>query len=133
MTDTNLLNERHNMQNGDKVVVFERYSPQYKYEGIIYSIESLPMNRGIPNKYYVDYFYIKFPDIVYAKWLKRGSEIIYERRKTTVGSIALDSTGEHIKHLTSQQIFSTEETIISPKNINAMLVWRVAYIIKPIV
>lgn len=121
------------MQNGDKVVVFERYSPQYKYEGVIYSIEYLPMNAARPNENFVDHFYIKFPDIVYAKWLKRGSEIIYERRKTTVGSISIDSTGENINHLTSQQIFSTEETTISPKNINAMLVWRVAYIIKSIV
>jgi hypothetical protein len=130
--DSNLVNERHNMQNGDKVVVYERYSPQYKYEGIIYNITSAPMNSGRPHENYVDHFYIKFPDIVYAKWLKKGSEIIYERRKTIVGSIILHSTGENIKHLTSQQMFSTEETTISPKNINAMLVWRIGYIIKPI-
>jgi len=129
----NLLTERHNMKNGDKVVVFERYSPQYKYEGTIYSIESLPFNSARPNENFVDYFYIKFSDIVYAKWLKRGSEIIYERRKTVVGSIILDSTRENIEHLTDQQMLSTYENKLAPKNINAMLVWRVAYIIKPIV
>jgi hypothetical protein len=131
--DMNLLTERHSMQNGNKVVVYERYSPQYKYEGTIYSIESLPFNHARPNENFVDHFYIKFSDIVYAKWLKRGSEIIYERRKTVVGSIILDSTRENIEHLTDQQMLSTYENKLAPKNINAMLVWRVAYIIKPIV
>ena len=128
------VNEPHSMQNCQEVSVIVRNNPDQSYEGMIYNIISLPFNRGRPNTDFVDYFYIQFPPNVYAKLLMRSSEIIYNNSQRVIGAIVTDSDRKTITRLTLQStnMFSNDEIVVPPEKINAILIWRVAYDIKPI-
>uniref|UniRef100_A0A6C0B3S4 Uncharacterized protein n=1 Tax=viral metagenome TaxID=1070528 RepID=A0A6C0B3S4_9ZZZZ len=117
------LTEPHSMRIGQKVLVSVRGSQNECYQGTIYNIINRPMNRGNPNTNFVDHFYITFAQNIYFKLLLRGSEIIYNRDPSIVGSMT---------NLTLQS-FPYNETTLNPDNINAMLVWRHAYNITPLV
>jgi hypothetical protein len=110
------------MRIGQKVLVSVRNSPNECYHGTIYNIINRPMNRGNPNTNFVDHFYITFTQDIYSKLLLHGSEIIYNRDLSTVNSMT---------NLTLQS-FPYSETSLNLDNINAMLVWRVAYNITPL-
>jgi hypothetical protein len=128
------VNEPHSMQNCQEVSVIVRNNSDQSYEGMIYNIISLPFNRGRPNTDFVDYFYIQFPPNVYAKLLMRSSEIIYNNSQRVIGAIVTDSDRKTITRLTLQStnMFSNDEIVVPPEKINAILIWRVAYDIKPI-
>lgn len=125
-----LLQERHNFKSGDDVVVFERNNPGFCYSGKIYRIIALPANKYIhPYKnILVDYFYISFSNEIYNLLLKRGSEVIYNHNPVTIGEIITDKSGK-IQKLYRQERFSGEYEI-KFGNINAVLIWRIAYDIK---
>ena len=118
----NLLTKPHSMRIGQKVLVSVRCSPNERYQGTIYNIINCPMNRGSPNTNFVDYFYITFSQDIYFKLLLRGSEIIYNHDISIVDSMTKMTL----------QSFPYSETSLNLDNINAMLVWRVAYNIKPL-
>jgi hypothetical protein len=123
----NFLTEPHTMRIGHKVLVSVRNNPNECYEGTIYNIVNGPMNKGIPNTDFVDHFYITFAAGVYAKLLMRGSEIVYQHGTRVIGRINTNSARDQIKNMTMQYPYSNTILDANPKNINAMLVWRVAY------
>jgi hypothetical protein len=126
------LYEKHSMQNGNTVRVTIRDKPNETYVGTIYNIINLPLNRALPNGPFVDHFYIQFSPEVYSNLLMRGSEIIYNRNCESVGTIQRDSFDSITKlTLQSRSPFSSD-TEGSPNNINAMLIWRIAYNIQRI-
>jgi hypothetical protein len=129
-----LLQQPHNFKVGDRVFVTERYDPNLSFKGTIYSIMELPLNRGLlrsgNNNILVDHFYVKLDEAAYAKLLKRGSEFIYNGRPMVVGSIKTNTMNGTIDRITSQELFSSYETKLDPKNINAMLIWRIGYNIE---
>lgn len=127
-----LLFESHSMHIGGKVLVSLRNNPNESYVGTIYNIINSPMNKGRPNTDYVDHFYITFAPEVYAKLLMLGSEIIHNHVPTTIGVINVNDARDQITDMTLQSLLSNERTV-NPKNINAMLVWRIAYNITPFV
>jgi len=129
-----LLQQSHNFKVGDRVFVTERYDPNLSFKGTIYSIMELPLERGSlrsgNNNILVDHFYVKLDETTYAKLLKRGSEFIYNGRPMVVGSIKTNAMNGTIDRITSQELFSSYETKLDPKNINAMLIWRIGYNIE---
>jgi hypothetical protein len=126
------LYEKHSMQNGDIVRVTVRDKPNETYLGTIYNIINLPFNRALPNGPFVDHFYIQFIPEIYSKLLKRGNEIIYNSKPSVTGTIQRDSSGA-ITKFTLQSIGPcSSESESSPNNINAMLIWRIAYNIQPV-
>lgn len=127
------LTEKHNFKNGDDVAVFERYNPALAHSGTIYKIVSMPLNNRI-NKFeniYVDYFYITFEKNLYSTFLKRGSQIIYNHVLAIVENIILDKNG-YIEKICKQDAFNTSECEIDVNKINAVLIWRQAYVIKKV-
>lgn len=129
-----LLQESHNFKVGDRVFVTERYDPNLSFKGTIYSIVELPLERGSlrsdNNNILVDHFYVKLDEAAYAKLLKKGSEFIYNGRPIIVGSIKTNAMNGTIDRITSREMFSSYETKLDPKNINAMLIWRIGYNIE---
>ncbi len=128
--DIQLLKEKHNLRKNDKVIVTNRFTG-LSYQGKIYHIVNLPVNKYI-NKLknvFIDYFYVSFPNEVYCQLLRQGSEIIYNYTQAIIGNIVLDNTGK-IERIYKQKPFCGTELEINFHQINAMLVWRVAYDIK---
>jgi hypothetical protein len=80
---------------------------------------------------HVDYFYIQFPEPMYHELLKRGLEILYRNRPVIIGTIRKNTTTNCIEKLYTQEKYCTVEIEIDIKDINAMLVWRIAYDIQP--
>jgi hypothetical protein len=128
--DLQLLNEKHNLRKNDKVIVTDRFTGLC-YQGKIYDIVNLPVNKYINDlkNVFIDYFYVSFPNNVYCQLLTRGSEIIYNYTQAIIGNIVLDNTGK-IERIYKQEPFCGTEVEINFHQINAMLVWRVAYDIK---
>jgi len=128
--DLQLLNEKHNLRKNDKVIVTDRFTGLC-YQGKIYDIVNLPVNKYINDlkNVFIDYFYVSFPNNVYCQLLTRGSEIIYNYTQAIIGNIVLDNTGK-IERIYRQAPFCGTELEINFHQINAMLVWRVAYDIK---
>lgn len=127
-----LLQEDHNFRSGDSVIVVEREYPHNSYEGIIYSIIHLPAGKIYYNDLYVPYFYIKFSDIIYAKILKRGWEILYQGKQKVVGNIILSPKNNMIEKIYEQCESSSTEYEIKLEYINSILIWRIGYEIKKI-
>lgn len=128
--NTALLTEPHNFKDGDSVVVYDRDNDAKSYNGTIYKIINNPLNKYI-NDYkniYVDYFYIQFSEDDYHKLLMRGLDIILNHQLVVLGNVVRDRSGK-IERLYTQQPF-VDETEINIRNVNAMLVWRVAFDIK---
>lgn len=126
-----LLTETHNFKNGDNVVVYERHYPYTCYNGIIYAIMNKPEQAYAKLARHVDYFYIQFPEPMYHELLKRGLEILYRNRPVIIGTIRKNTTTNCIEKLYTQEKYCTVELEIDIKDINAMLVWRIAYDIQP--
>jgi len=129
--DLQLLNEKHNLRKGDRVVVTDRFS-NLSYQGKIYEIiNNMPVNKYINElkNVFIDYFYVSFPNEVYCQLLCRGSEVIYNYKQATLGNIVLDSNGR-IEKIYRQQPLCGSEYEINFHQINAMLIWRVGYDIK---
>jgi len=123
----NHLLEKHSFSSGDKVFVFNRFSPEIKYGGVIHRIVSLPCNKVYQID--VDHFYVTFPKEIYYILLGRGHNIIYNGRPEVVGDI-LRNNGI-IEKINIQYPFCMEEAEIKTENINSMLVWRDGYCIEP--
>ena len=129
-----LLNEKHYFCSGDKVNVYNRYNPSVLYRGTIYKIVSRPLTRSSPFNQeghgpYVDYFYVTFEPNVYAKLLRRGSDVIHNHNDQVIGNVILDNTKENVTKVTLQYPLFSQETEICLSDINAMLIWRVGYCI----
>jgi hypothetical protein len=128
--DLQLLNEKHNLRKGNQVIITDRRT-SISYQGKIYDIVNLPVNKYINDlkNVFIDYFYVSFPNEVYCQLLTRGSEIIYNYTQAIVGNIVLDNNGK-IERIYKQKPFCGTELEINFHQINAMLMWRVAYDIK---
>lgn len=128
--DLQLLKEIHNLRKGDNVIVTDRRN-RFSYQGKIYDIVNLPVNKYINDfkNVFIDYFYVSFPNDVYSQLLTRGSEVIYNYKQATIGNIVLDNDGK-IEKIYKQELFCKTEFEINFHQINAMLVWRVAHDIK---
>ena len=116
-----LLQEDHNFRNGDNVIVVEREYPYNSYEGVIDTIIHLPVDKVYYKNINVPYFYIKFSNDIYAKLLKRGCEIIYQRVPKIVGNIILSPENNMIEKIYEQQEFSSAEYKINKDYINSIL------------
>lgn len=126
--DLTLLREPHSIRDGDTVVVVERTDPEKKYYGKVYKIVNLPINKHIMDlkNIMVDYFYIQFSEEITSILLKRGLPIIYKHSPATLGNIIRNRAGQ-IEKIYIQYNHSSYETEISFNDINALLMWRVAY------
>lgn len=128
--DLQLLKEEHNLQKGDLVIVTDRFK-SLSYQGKIYDIVNLPVNKYINDlkNVFIDYFYVSFPNAMYYQLLRRGIEVIYNYKPATIGNIILDGNGK-IEKIYKQEPFCKTEIEINFHQINAMLIWRIAYDIK---
>lgn len=126
-----LLIEPHNLKNGDRVLVRNRFRPGLAYEGSIFKIVNKVENEYTEPSRWIDYFYVTFPEPIYHELLQRGWEIIYKNRVVYVGTIQRNPATNHIEKLYSQEKYSTVECEIEMKNMNAILMGRIAYDIRP--
>jgi len=127
--DLQLLTEPHSFSAGDKVIVQNRYNANEIYPGTVYKIIRLPLNKGIKTvQPDIDYFYITFSDEVYEIFLKRGWEIIYKHECKVTGHGVFRKN--NILKTILQNPSSGSETEIDVKDINAILIWRIAFDIK---
>jgi len=131
--DLELLTEPHNLNEGDSVVVTERVYPNNFHRGTIYKIINEPISRYKQNSPYVDYFYIKFDIDTLDSLCMRGLPIIYKHRPAILGYVIRSKTTKKIEQIYTQDgsPVSSREEQINLNDINAVLVWRVAYSIKP--
>lgn len=123
------LRENHTFKVGDFVTVTNRYNTNEKHDGRIYSIVSLPINRGVPDEH-TNHFYISFPNKNYDTILMKGLEVIHNGKPTVLGEVERDSSGKIIK-LYEQNIF-TGESEINIYDIYAPLISRAAYKISKV-
>jgi len=130
------LTESHNLKQGERVIVKERFYSEISYSGKIYKIINKPLNEWILQykNINIDYFYIKFEESFYHLLLKRGLGVIYNHKPMILGNVNRDANGR-IEKIYSQPGFPESlsiknETQIRLENINAMLVWRAAYDIQ---
>jgi len=123
-----LLSEPHSMKNGDDIIFTDRIT-NLSYCGVIYRIVNLFENQF--NHIYVDYFYIKVDQNLLHELLLRGSEVIVNSQRQTIGNVEKDNHGK-IKKLFIQFTcpFASKEKEILLQDINAILVWRIAYNIQ---
>ena len=128
---TPLLTEPHNFTRGDTVIVVDRTSTYLSYVGQIYAIVNKPENEYMKPTRLIDYFYIQFPEPIYHELLKRGFEILYRNRPVIIGTIHRNPTTNCIEKLYTQEKYCAVELEIDIKDINAMLVWRIAFDIQP--
>lgn len=129
-----LLREKHSIRQGDSVVIVERTNAEKKYHGKVYKIVNLPLNKHLPQPYYsqhVDYFYITFSEEIQNDLLKKGLPIIYNHSDATLGNIIRNDAGQ-IEKIYMQRHHFDVEIEINLNHINAILMWRVAYDIKPL-
>jgi len=124
-----LLNEKHNLKVGNRVIVTKR-NEGISYQGEIHKILNFPVNKNIQDlkNIFIDYFYISFPEETYYLLLSRGIEVIYNNELIIIGNIVLDKN-KKIAKIYKQELFAREEEI-DFKKIQGMLIWRIAYDIK---
>lgn len=126
-----LLAESHNFKHFDDVNVYLRKHPEIIYEGKIYSIIKKPINDYIPNSPIIDYFYIKFSPSSYDKILVHGMSILYKGCERIISSIERENSGKITKlYLTSRIFGDNETTCIHIEDVDAVLIWRVAFCIE---
>ena len=130
--DADLLIMPHVMDRGDQVT-FTNRKTQECFQGEIYSIVRLPANKYF-NQYGIlgdiDYFYIKPRKEDMHKLLMRGLPVILNYIPHILGNVECE--GSLVKHVYIQEFFRAEY-LISVDDINAILVWRIAYDIQPLV
>jgi len=128
--DAELLIMPHTMRKGDKVTFTHRNTHE-SFQGEIYLIIKLPANKYF-NQYSlmgdIDYFYIKPRKEDMHKLLMRGLPIILNYIPHILGNVECE--GSLVKHVYIQE-FPRAEYLTSVREINAILVWRVAYDIQP--
>ena len=127
------LIESHNLKQGDNVIIEYRYNKDVKYNcksfnGTIYMIYK---DYAHANDYFVDYFYIKFDIDILNKILLRGLSVVYNNEKIIIGNIERDENNK-ITKLFQQKMFLSDEYLIDINKIDAVLIWRIAYIISKI-
>jgi hypothetical protein len=125
----NLLTEKHNLSYGDTITVYERNDNdrKFSYTGTVSHIINKRLNEQDPNSYYVDYIYITFSTNVYNHLLKTGSAIYYKGKPHIVGEVIRNDKTNDIEKLFIQYRGRPEENEIELKDVNSMLIWRVAY------
>jgi hypothetical protein len=130
----NFLRESHNFRHFDDVIVYLRKKPEIIYEGKIYSIIKKPFQSNYPNSPLIDNFYITFSPIVYEKLLLRGMSILYQGFERIIDIIEYyDIDGDNkISKIYLNSVISgdTETMYITVQDIDAILIWRVAYCIE---
>jgi len=77
----------------------------------------------------VDHFYISFDRHTYNQILKRGWEIIYQNKEEILGDIERNNLDE-IVQLSIQYEYITYESPIDIEKIDAILIWRVGFMIE---
>lgn len=81
----------------------------------------------------IDNFYITFTSTIYEKLLLRGMSILYKGCERVIDIIERDDKNvDKISkiYLTSNIFGDTETTCIYIQDIDAVLIWRVAYCIE---
>lgn len=131
------LLENHKFKCSDDVIVYNRTYHDIQYNGKIFSIVRKPVNPHLnPFRNEVDYFYIKFSKDVYNNLLQRGWEIIYNNQPAIIGNVVRNNNTNDIEQLYIQYPYpmmsKKEEIEIQLENINAILMWRIAYEIREI-
>jgi len=129
MKNIDYLQEQHNIQVGDDVIVRDRQSNQ-QFHGSVYRIVNQPMNQHIRDQkqILVDYFYIQFTNDIYHLLLKRGLDVIYQHQPVVLGNVTRNNSRKIIQLFTQKRFCG--ETEIHLDGINAMLCWRIAYDIQ---
>lgn len=124
----NHLLESHSFRNNDKVSVCLRKNPMIQYDGTIYSILNKPFQNGI-NSPMIDYFYVKFDPSLYHTILLRGWNVLYKGKEKIIGDIVRGNDGKIIEIYTQSDFFGIDypPTLIQMSEIDAILIWRVAY------
>ena len=131
MNDRNHITTPHSFNEGDIVTVCKRVNPNFKYTGKIYKIINKLENSYIKNTHYVDYFYITFDKNVYDKILLKGWNIIVNDKDKVIANIERNELGEIVRlyiQCDENDTFIGEE--INIEDINAILIWRVAFNIE---
>jgi hypothetical protein len=129
MKNIDYLQEQHNIQVGDDVIVRDRQSNQ-QFHGSAYRIVNQPVNQHIQDQkqILVDYFYVQFTNDIYHLLLKRGLDVIYQHQPVVLGNVTRNNSGKIIQLFTQKRFCG--ETEIHLDGINAMLCWRIAYDIQ---
>lgn len=124
-TPTYLLSEPHEFNNGDEVNVTLRYDDAESYNGRIYNIVSLSINKYNKIEGFTDHFYINFDAASYYHIIQRGWGIIYNYKPETVADIVKENG--RITKITIKNGHFSEAEEADINNINAILIWRVAW------
>jgi hypothetical protein len=130
-SDADLLIMPHTMRKGDKVTFTDRNTHE-SFQGEIYSIVRLPANKYFDQYNLlgdIDYFYIKPRKQDMHKLLTRGLPIILNYIPCVLGNV--DYEDSLVKNVYIQE-FLRAEYLTSIRDINAILIWRVAYDIQPV-
>jgi len=115
------LTANHNFKTFDDVSV-TNLEKNILYNGKIHSIIKKPLIEY--NYYLVDHFYISFSQDIYEDVLLQGWAIIYNNKECVISSIKRDNNGKITKINT---IIGDSEIEIDINNINAILIWRIAF------
>ena len=136
--DSGILNIPTGLHVNDRVLVTERLQ-NISFEGTVVYTEIAPINAGLPYGSTTEYIYIRFDDpSAYFTWLKRGSPLIVKRdhgslNKCVVREINtrdnIISVGEKFRLFIHGNMGNYN---ITSKDIDSMLVWRVAYNLQKI-
>jgi len=129
MTTMQLLREPHNLKKGQHVYIYKRNKPEIKYTGNIYKIYSQPLQQSLLNSPYIDYIYVSLDDAVYSKLLMRGWSVIYKGEQRVIGDVEKNDQCQITRLFIQSKFFMIEDQIINMKDIDAILVWRVAFAI----
>ena len=128
--DLKLLSAPHNLREGNTVIVTDKNNKN-SFKGIIYRIVNAPVNKYLApyDCIYVDHFYIKFTNENYNKLLCRGLDIIYNHNPAILGNVIRNNNSQIITELYTQNSNPGyyNETKIDVDDINAILIWRVAF------
>lgn len=130
-----LLCEPHSFKRGNDVHVYARTKPSIIYSGVIHDIIRQPFQKGIENSPMLDYFYITFDTDTYHDLLMKGLMVIHDGKQKVVGSIQKNAENKVEKitvdiHLDQYGLgISSLTDEITIEEIEAILVWRVAFVI----
>ena len=131
-----ILNSPTPYRVNDRVCVKDTTQPAEPfYNGTVFTKFMAPVNAALASGDQTDHIYVAFDDRgVYAHWLRRGSNIIHDGiHKYVVDTIHRGKDGT----ITSLDVYPYSLTNLRPivcnislHQINAMLIWLVAYEMK---